>query len=49
MPNSPDPQAPDLGFCDRRTCILGLTQQSPRVVGGLHVGSRVGDRLSGSH
>ena len=31
MPNSPDPQAPDLGFCDRRTCILGLTQQTPRA------------------
>ena len=31
MPNSPDPQAPDLGFCDRRTCILGLIQQSPSL------------------
>ena len=30
MPISREPQVSDLGFCDRETANLGLTQHSPR-------------------
>ena len=32
MPISREPQVSDLGFCDRETANLGITQHSPSVL-----------------